>query len=464
MLKLPLPMLTFVLLRVFLIFLLVAANAFFAAAEFSLVSIRETRILQLIEARRIGARTVLRLHQSLDDVVNGVQFGITLTSLTLGWVGEPILAHLIEAGLGHVPHSRLSVHALAIGLAFALITYFHVLLGELVPKTVALQQAERVALAVAAPMEVFLTLAHPFMFFTRRSAGVVLRMFGSRGLREGAVHSPDELKLIVTASRRFGQIPEFQEDMIHRVLELDSLTAREVMVPRPDIFSLPASLLLEEALKRVSEEHHSRIPVYDPQRGPEQIVGVLYARDLMRWMRLKVSLPPGHSSAARLGQMTVSRIMRSVLVVPETKVLAELLVEFEERKRHLAVVVDEFGSTAGVITVEDIVAQVVGEIKDEFDSLSDDDPELNASGSLVLDGATSVRDLESDYDVALPRDEGFETLAGFVMAHLQRIPQSGDSFEFESRRFTVEQMEAYRIAKVKIEKVEAAPEAPALTA
>jgi putative hemolysin len=455
-------MLTYALLRVFLIFLLVAMNAFFAAAEFSLVSIRETRILQLIEARRIGARTVLRLHQNLDDVVNGVQFGITITSLTLGWVGEPILARLIESPLAQVPHSRLSVHALAIGLSFALITYFHVLLGELVPKTVALQQAERVALAVAAPMDVFLTLARPFLFFTRRSAGVVLRMFGARGEREGAVHSPDELKLIVTASRRFGQIPEFQEDMIHRVLELDSLTAREVMVPRPDIFSLPANLLLEEALKRVSEEHHSRIPVYDPQRGPEHIVGVLYARDLMRWMRLKVSLPPGHSAGARLAQMTVSRIMRTVLVVPETKVLAELLVEFEERKRHLAVVVDEFGSTAGVITVEDIVAQVVGEIKDEFDSLSDD-PELESSGSLVLDGATSVRELEADYEVVLPRDEGFETLAGFVMARLQRIPQPGDSVEFEGNRFTVEQMEAYRIARVKVERVESAT-SPVLSA
>jgi len=305
-------------------------------------------------------------------------------------------------------------------------------------------------------MDVFLTLARPFLFFTRRSARVVLRAFGARGAREGTVHSPDELKLIVTASRRFGQIPEFQEDMIHRVLELDSLTAREVMVPRPDIFSLPANLLLEEALKRVSEEHHSRIPVYDPQRGPEHIVGVLYARDLMRWMRLKVSLPSGPSAGARLAQMTVSRIMRNVLVVPETKVLSELLLEFEERKRHLAVVVDEFGSTAGVITVEDIVAQVVGEIKDEFDNLSDE-PELETSGSLVLDGATSVRDLEADYEVALPRDEGFETLAGFVMAHLQRIPQPGDSFEFQGHRFTVEQMEAYRIAKVKVEQLEPAP-------
>ena len=220
-------MVTYVLLRVFLILLLVAANAFFAAAEFSLVSIRETRILQLIDARRIGARTVLRLHQNLDDVVNGVQFGITLTSLTLGWTGEPILAHMVESALARVPHTFITVHALAVGLAFALITYLHVLLGELVPKTVALQQAERVALAVAAPMDVFLALARPFLFFMRRSANVVLRLFGSREIRKGAVHSSDELKLIVTASRRFGQIPEFQEDMIHRTLELDTLTDRK---------------------------------------------------------------------------------------------------------------------------------------------------------------------------------------------------------------------------------------------
>ena len=448
-------MVTFALLRVFLILLLVAANAFFAAAEFSLVSIRETRILQLIEARRIGARTVLRLHQNLDGVVNGVQFGITLTSLTLGWVGEPILAHMVESALARVPHSMVSVHAIAVGVAFCLITYLHVLLGELVPKTVALQQAERVALAVAAPMEVFLTLASPFLFFMRRSANVILRLFGSREIGKGAVHSSDELKLIVTASRRFGQIPEFQEEMIHRTLELDTLTAREVMVPRPDIFSLPADQLLDDALKRVSEEHHSRIPVYDAQRGTEHIVGVLYARDLMRWMRLKVSLPPGHSAAARLSQMTVSRLMRNVLVVPETKILAELLMEFQERKRHLAVVVDEFGSTAGVITVEDIVAQLVGHIQDEFDTLAEE-PVIEDSGSLILEGATGIRELESEYEVRLPRDAGFETLAGFMMAQMQRIPRRGDSFDFEGRRFTVEQMEAYRIEKVKIEKQDAA--------
>jgi len=450
-------MLAFVLLRVLLILLLVAANAFFAAAEFALVSVRDTRIQQLIEAGRIGARTVQRLHQNLDEVVNGVQLGITLTSLTLGWIGEPTLAHITEAMLGRVPHAPIYSHTIAIVLTFTLITYLHVILGELVPKTLALQQAERVALAVAAPMDVFLTVMKPFLYIMRKSGGFVLRLFGSREMRRGAIHSPDELKLIVTASRQVGQIPEFQEAMIHNALELDSITVREVMVPRPDIFSVPADLTLDEALARVVEEQHSRVPVYDPQRGREHIIGVLYAKDLMRWMRLRFTLSPNQAITSRIAKMQVSQIMRNVLVVPETKALTDLLAEFKERKRHLAVVVDEFGSTAGVITVEDVLEQLVGEIEDEFDIQPVPQPTLDEDTALTLEGSVNIRDLESQYQLILPRDAGFETLAGFVLARLQKIPQVGDSFEFEGRRYSVEEMEAHRIAKVKIENLEPAP-------
>ncbi|PYX69225.1 MAG: HlyC/CorC family transporter, partial [Acidobacteria bacterium] len=263
-------MVAYVLLRVFLILLLVAANAFFAAAEFALVSVRDTRIQQLIDAGRIGARIVQRLHQHLDEVVNGVQLGITMVSLTLGWIGEPMVADLVR-GLPIVqrlPHVAVYAHTIAIAIAFTLITYMHVILGELVPKTLALQRSEQIALAVAAPMEAFLTLTRPLLFFMRRSGGLVLRLFGAQPARRGgAVHSPDELKLIVTASRQFGQIPEFQEEMIHSAIELDSITVREVMVARPDIFSLPSDLMLDEALAKVVEGQHSRIPIYDPQRG-----------------------------------------------------------------------------------------------------------------------------------------------------------------------------------------------------
>src|SRR5881628_3310917 len=197
-------MIAYVLLRVFLLLLLVAANAFFAAAEFSLVSVRDTRIQQLIAARRIGARTVQKLHRNLDEVVNGVQLGVTVVSLTLGWIGEPMVAHFVEGFrfLQKVPHAMAYAHGIAIAIAFTLITYMHVILGELVPKTLALQRAEQIALAVAAPMEAFLTIGRPLLFFMRRSGGLVLRMFGAQQTRRGgAVHSPDELKLIVTASR-----------------------------------------------------------------------------------------------------------------------------------------------------------------------------------------------------------------------------------------------------------------------
>jgi CBS domain containing-hemolysin-like protein len=448
-------MIAFVLLRVLLILLLVAANAFFAAAEFSLVSVRDTRIQQLIASGRIGARIVQRLHQHLDEVVNGVQLGITMVSLTLGWIGEPMVARLVESlrFVHEVPHAAVYAHGIAIVIAFTLITYLHVLLGELVPKTLALQRAEQIALAVAAPMEAFLTIARPLLFFMRQSGGLVLKLFGARDTRRGgAVHSPDELKLIVTASRQFGQIPESQEEMIHNAIELDNITVRQVMVARPDIFSLPSDLTLDEALNRVVEGQHSRIPVYDPQSGPEHIVGVLYYKELVRWVRLRL-INQGQLVAMRIARTQIGHIMHDVLVVPETKVLAELLNEFKQRRRHLAVVVDEFGSTAGVITVEDILEQLVGHIEDEFD-VSSPEPELADESVLVLEGGVNIRDLETQHDILLPRDAGFETLAGFVLARLQRIPYLGESFVYEGHRYTVEDMEGHRIAKVKIEKVE----------
>ncbi len=470
-------MIAFVLLRVLLVLLLVAANAFFAAAEFALVSVRDTRIQQLIDARRIGARILQRLHRRLDEVVNGVQLGVTVVSLTLGWIGEPMVAHFVESFqfLQKVPHAMVYAHTIAIAIAFGLITFMHVILGELVPKSLALQRAEQVALAVAAPMEVFLTLTRPVTFIMGRAAGYVLRIFGLRKMRQGPVHSPDEVKLIVSASRELGQIAQAQEEMVHHALELENITAREVMVPRPDIFSLPGDLTLQEALEHVVEEQHSRVPVYDPKSGPEHIIGVLYAKDLMRWV-LRLTARPLQSlparvfdmkigdmkigdpkiSEAKIGEMKISQVMHDALVVPETKPLSELLDEFKERKRHMAIVVDEFGSTAGLITVEDILEQLVGEIEDEFDVVPHEPSALGESKSLVLDGTVGLRDLESQYDLLLPRDAGFETLAGFMLSRLQKIPAIGDSCYYGGRRFTVQEMDGHRISRVKIDDVQPA--------
>jgi CBS domain containing-hemolysin-like protein len=446
-------MVMYVLLRLIGVILLVAANAFFVAAEYSLVSIRDTRIEQLIAAHRIGARTVQRLHQKLDEVLNGVQLGVTMASLALGWVGEDAFARLLERGFGSLPYAPLWAHAIAIMVAFGLITYMHVILGEVVPKSLALHKAERVALAVAAPLDVFMAIFGPFLRFMAASTRYVLRIFGVREIRQGGAHSAEELKLVVTASGRMGVIPRLQEEMILHALDLETITVREIMVPRPDIFSLPGNMTLDEAYQRVVDEQHSRVPVYDPERGPEHIIGVLYAKDLMRWMQRQMAEPD--PTVRQITALRVRHIMREVLVVPETKTLPDVLVEFKNRKRHLAVVVDEFGSTAGVVTVEDVLEQLVGEIEDEYDTA----PEVLRSGAaaMVLDGATNIRDLESQYQLRLPRDEGFETLAGFVLSRLQRIPQPGDKFEYEGRRYTVLDMQGRRIGNVKIEQVEKQP-------
>jgi putative hemolysin len=451
-------MIAFVLLRVLLILALVAANAFFAAAEFALVTVRETRIQQLIEARRIGARILQRLHHNLDEVVNGVQLGVTVVSLTLGWIGEPMVAHFVEGlrFLQRVPHAVIYAHGIAIAIAFGLITFMHVILGELVPKSLALQKAEQVALAVAAPMDVWLTLTRPLIFIMSTSAGSVLRAFGLRKMRQGPVHSPDEVKLIVTASRELGQIAATQEEMVHHALDLENITVREVMVPRPDIFSLPGSMTLQDALERVVEEQHSRIPVYDPQSGPEHIIGVLYFKDLMRWLRLRLTARPLQASGSRVSEMKISQIMHDALVVPESKPLSELLEEFKDRKRHMAIVVDEFGSTAGLITVEDILEQLVGEIEDEFDVPTPEAEQLGESKTLILEGTAGLRDLEAQYDLVLPRDAGFETLAGFMLSRLQKIPAAGDSCYYGGKKFLVEEMEGHRIAKVRVEDVQPA--------
>jgi magnesium and cobalt exporter, CNNM family len=443
-------MVTLVLLRIILVVLLVAANAFFVAAEFAMVSVRDTRIQQLIEQRRIGARTVRKIQQQLDEFLPAVQFGVTVASLGLGWVGEGTLAAILIPWLGNIPYARFYAHGLAATIAFLIITYSLIILGELVPKSLALERAERVALAVAAPMDFFMTLAHPFLVVMNRSANLVLRGFGSRLRREGSAHSADELKLIVTASRRLGLLPEAEEEMIHHALELGHTTVREIMVPRHKIFSLPADMPLNEAMAKVVEEQHSRVPVYDPEKGGENIVGLLYSKDLSRLMLMRLSA--GELFAQRSGDLKVRNIMREVLFVPESKTLDDLLLEFQKRKRHLAVVVDEFGSISGLVTVEDVLEQIVGELEDEFDIAQRPVVAL-ASGAVVLDGGSNLRDLETQYDIVLPREEGFETLAGFVMDQLGKIPKAGERFEFDGRRYTVLQMDGHRIIRVKIETV-----------
>ena len=445
----------FLLFHLVAIVVLILGNGFFVAAEFALVSVRETRIEQLIAERSPGARVVRRLQENLGDFLPAVQLGVTLCSLALGWIGEPAIAAIFQQILSPLPHAHLYAHLAAVPLAFALITYFHVLLGELVPKALALRRADQMAVAIAGPMEVFIHLARPIVRLMNHSAALVLRLFRAQLTNEGAVHSPEELKLMATAARRMGMLPEYQEALIHRAVEMNEILTREIMTPRQRIFSLPFNMLVEDASARIVEEQHSRIPVYDPARGSEFIVGVVYSKDISRLMHFRATAVTRFSTAP-LSELRLRQVMREVIVVPETKPVLDLLHEFQQRRRHMAIVVDEFGSTVGLVTVEDAIEQLIGEIEDEFD-VSPRAVLATATGGMVLDGSVSLRDLETQMNWSLPRDNGVETLAGFLLTRLGRIPQGGETIDYEGRRLTVLEMSGRRISKVRIEPLQAEP-------
>ena len=456
-------MLEWMLFRAVLVALFILANSFFVAAEFALISVRDTRIEQLIALGRPGARTALQLKHAIDDFLPAVQFGVTLASLALGWIGEPAVAEILLQLAGHVlrtmpVHAVVYAHTAAIVIAFAAITYFEVLLGELVPKSLALQRAERIALAVAGPMDVFIRMTRPAVKLMNGSAGLVLRAFRVPLRGEGPVHSPEELKLIATATRRMGLLPPFQEQIIHRAIELNHVTVREIMTPRGKIFALPADMPIERASARIVEEQHSRVPVFETRikdggaavAEPDRIIGVVYSKDISRLMHFRaVALGLG---AAVNSALTVGQVMRDVFVVPETKLAVDLLQEFQERRRQIAVVVDEFGSTVGIVTAEDVLEQVVGELEDEFD-IAARTSTFNSSGVTLLDGSTTLRDLGTQLRWTFPREAGVETLAGFLLAQLGHIPVAGESVDFEGRRYVVAEMAGRRIARVRVEAI-----------
>lgn len=440
------------------IVVLILANGFFVAAEFALVSVRGTRVEQLIAEHRPGARIVRRLQENLGDFLPAVQLGVTLCSLAMGWIGEPAIAALFESAMRGMPHARLYAHLLAVPLAFAFITYFVVLLGELVPKALALRRADQMAIAVAGPMDVFIRLTRPLLRLLNRSASVVLRIFRAPLTQEAGIHSPEELKLMATAARRVGMLPEYQEVLIHRAVEINQVVTREIMTPRQRIFSLPADMLVEDASARIVEEQHSRVPVYDPARGPEFIVGVVYSKDVSRLMHFRASATT-RFAVAPFSDMRLRQVMREILVVPETKPVLDLLNEFRQRRRHIAIVVDEFGSTVGLVTVEDAIEQLIGELEDEFD-VGQGAVMASAAGGMVLDGSVSLRDLETQMRWTLPREGGVETLAGFLLAKLGKIPSGGESIDYEGRRLTVLEMNGRRISKVRVEQQTPQPKEP----
>lgn len=443
------------------IVILILANGFFVAAELALVSVRSTRVEQMIQSGDARALLVRKLQDNLGDFLPVVQLGVTLCSLALGWMGEPFVADLLHRWISGFPDARLYGQVLALALGFICITYFQVLLGELVPKALALYRTDRLVLAIAGPMDFFIRLTRPIVRGMNGSARLVLRAFGAPLAHPAGVHSPEEMMLMATAARRMGVLPEIEEMLIHRTLEMENVIVREIMTPRQQVFALSSDLPIEQASAQIVVEMHSRIPVYDVERGPDAIIGVVYAKDVARLMHYRA-----HSLASRANSllstnslrstMVLRQVMRETLFVPETKPVLDLLRELQQQRRHLAVVVDEFGSTSGIVTVEDAIEQLIGEVEDEFDT-APASLWMGASHEAVLDGSVSLRDLEIQLNWELPREGGVETLAGFMLAQMGKIPEVGESLLYDGHRFTVIEREGHRIRRIRIEELDRRP-------
>jgi putative hemolysin len=443
-------------LQLFAVLCLVGINAFFSATEFSLVAVRLSRIRQLADEGDARAKIVESLLADLGRVVSGVQVGITLASLSLGYLGEVTFSWLLTPLVDAIPRPWAAVlaHSIALVLAFALLTILQVVLGELVPKNLSLARAERVALLVARPFHWFLNSFSWAIDLLDNFAEKMLHAMGVKSVPSHTlVRSIEELQVMVQQARDRGLLPAAEVKFIQNAMELNRVQVRELMVPRPDMHALSADAGLEDVMRMFATTQRSRIPVYE--NSLDHIIGFVHIKDMVWTLLDRARRTEEHLPST---PFQLKALVRDVLIVPESKPASELLLEFRSRRAGLAMVVDEFGSILGLVTLEDILEQMVGEIHDEFDVV--ERPLALADGAMIFDAAMKVRDIETQYGIALPEDPAYETVGGFVLNRLGFIPRGGESFETDGYRFTVMEMDRRRVSRVKIKSIRPA-QAPA---
>ena len=431
------------------IVLIVAWNAFFVSAEFAFVAVRRTRIDELVEEGSGPARRVRRLIDDPARFISAFQVAITLSSLALGAIGEPAVSRVFEEAFGNVGAlGEGAVTVLSVILAFAIITALHVVLGEIVPKTLTLSRAEAVALRVALPVQVFMWLFAPFIWVLRGLSEALIRLLGLEAVSEmRLVHSEEELKMLISASHEEGVLEESEEQLLHKVFDFAETEAQQVMVPRPDVVGLPAELAPADALQRMLEHPYTRYPVY--RESLDDLVGVVHIRNLLDASRAD-------------GAVSIADLARPASIVPETKKLDELLADFRRTKSHMAVVVDEYGSFSGIVTLEDLLEEIVGEINDEFD-LPDREVVRLAPDRVRIEASYGIEDFNDRFEGGLP-DEDYTSVGGFLFGELGRPARPGDVIEHNGFRFTVREVDGARIRIVDVElkpKGEPAPVADA---
>ena len=417
-----------------ILLLLVLANGFFVGAEFALVSVRRSRIETLAAGGNARARRVLKLVDNINAYISATQLGITLASLALGAISEPVVARLLEKWLAPLP--EVWQHIVSFAIMLVTITFFHIVFGELVPKRLALERAETVALATAWTLDLFYKI---FYWPTRGLFWVGTKIMHLLGLRgesgHGAIYTESELRELIKQSRQGGHLEEAEQQLLNRVFDFADAEVREAMVPRTTVVALPITATLEEAERAFCDLGYSRLPVY--REHLDHIVGVLFMKELMPCLRR-------HDAR----EFELEKMLHAPLFVPATARLGAVLAQMQAARQHLAFVVDEHGGIEGIVTLEDLLEEIVGEINDEYDE------EVRAqiiedNGTYLLDGMLAVRDANRRFELGLPEDGGYTTLAGFLLDQAGRILKPGETVEYEGARFTIERVDRHRIRRIR---------------
>ena len=407
---------------------LILLNGFFVAAEYSLVTVRRTRLKELADEGNRPARAVVKITSDPPHFIAAMQLGVTLTSLAIGAIGEAVLSELFGVYLGTF---------VAVVLAFLIITFMHVVVGELVPKGIALSYSERIALGVSVPVRAFFFVFAPLIWVLKRSSEAAQRAIGIDPSKiEGDVHSEAELKMLLEMSTERGEIEHSEREMLYKVFDFADKEASDVMVPRPDVVGISIEMAPEEALRAVLESPYTRYPAY--RESLDEILGILHVRDLVSAL---------HDTA--IAEVELAALLRPAYVVPETKDLAALLAEFRRTNQHMSVVVDEYGSTVGVVTLEDLLEEIVGEIEDEFD-LPDESVERVNETTVRIDGTFPIDDFNEELGTTLEHED-YHTVAGYVFDLIGRAAAPGDEVRSDGLRFTVLEVEGSRIIRLEVE-------------
>ncbi len=428
------------LLQLLLILFLIFLNGFFVASEFSLVSIRRTRIAELVKKGRKRAKLVHKALKDLDNYISSTQLGITFSSLALGWIGEPALAAFLEPFLKFLPHTAAVVTAntAAVIIAFIVITFLHIVLGELSPKSIALQQTEKTLLLVIGPLYVFTKLFQPFIWVLNQSGLLVTKALGFQGIKPGQlVHSEEEIKIILTQSQEGGAIAKDEARMLYNVFRMSDLTVKQIMVPRTEIIAFSETRVIKDLLKDIENyPYFSRFPIY---RGTvDTVIGFIHLKDLYKI--------PQKSENLTVKQ---AKIIRDILFVPEIKKVDEVFLQMRLKRIHIAIVNDEFGGTDGVVTMEDIIESLVGEIEDEFDR-PQVEIQKQSGGSYLVDGRTNIEKIRNKFKLSI-KGQGYTTIGGLIFGLIGREPRPGEKIYLGNLLFIVEKVEKKQIKLLRIQ-------------